>query len=80
VHVTEFGTPVTIHGMRVVHGDIIHGDRHGAVVIPASVVTELPAAVELLQRREAVILEAARAPGFDIEKLRKATAGAADIH
>ena len=80
VHVTEFGIPVTIHGMRVVHGDIIHADQHGAVVIPASAVAELPAAVELLQRREAVILEAARAPGFDIETLRKATAGAADIH
>lgn len=80
VRVTGFGTPVTIYGMRVEHDDIIHADRHGAVVIPASAVAELPAAVELLQRREAVILEAARAAGFDIEKLRKATADATDIH
>jgi regulator of RNase E activity RraA len=80
VHVTEFGVPVTVHGMRVAHGDIIHADRHGAVVIPASAVAKLPAAVDLLQRREAVVLEAARAPGFDIEKLREATAGAADLH
>ena len=80
VHVTEIGLPVTVHGMRVRHGDIVHADRHGAVVIPAAAVAEIPAAVELLQRREAVILEAARAPGFDIEKLRKATGDAADIH
>ena len=54
--------------------------KPNAVVIPAAAVAEIPAAVELLQRREAVILEAARAPGFDIEKLRKATGDAADIH
>ena len=80
VHVAEIGIPVTVHGMRVRHDDIIHADRHGAVVIPAAAVKEIPAAVDLLQRREAVILEAARAPGFDIEKLRKATGDAADIH
>jgi hypothetical protein len=40
----------------------------------------LPAAVELLTRREAVILKAARSTDFDIEKLEKATGDAADIH
>lgn len=80
VHVTGFGAPVTIFGMRVEHDDIIHADRHGAVVIPARVVADLPAAVAMLQRREAVILEAARGAGFDIDALRRATADAADIH
>jgi regulator of RNase E activity RraA len=66
--------------MRVLHDDIIHADRHGAVVIPVSAVKELPVAVELLVRREAVILKAARDADFDIEKLKKATADAANIH
>lgn len=80
VHLVDFGSPVTIFGMRVVHDDVIHADRHGAVVIPAAAVRELPAAVDLLQRREAVILEAARSGDFDIAKLEAATADAADIH
>ncbi len=80
VHIVDFGSPVTIFGMQVLHDDIIHADRHGAVVIPAKAVKELPAAVELLVRREAVILKAARSADFDIEKLRKATADATDIH
>ena len=80
VHVVDFGSPVTIFGMRVLHDDIIHADRHGAVVIPTAAVRELPAAVDLLTRREAVILEAARSGDFDIEKLKTATADAADIH
>jgi regulator of RNase E activity RraA len=80
VHIVDFGSAVTLFGMRVLHDDIIHADQHGAVVIPANVVKELPAAVELLQRREAVILKAARSTDFDIHKLAEATADAADIH
>jgi hypothetical protein len=50
------------------------------VVIPAQAVKELPAAVDILVRREAIILEAARSAGFDIEKLAEATADATDSH
>src|ERR1700691_332819 len=32
VHVVEHGVPVTIHGMAVNSGDLIHADRHGAIV------------------------------------------------
>ncbi|MCP5153131.1 MAG: RraA family protein [Ectothiorhodospiraceae bacterium] len=80
VHVVDFGCEVNVLGMAVLSGDIIHADRHGAVVVPASAVKALPAAVDLLTRREAVILEAARAPGFDAAKLRKAMSESADIH
>ena len=80
VHVTGFGEAVNVCGMAVSHDDIVHADRHGAVVIPAEAVTALPAAVDLLTRREAVILECARGPDFDIERLRQAMSDSADIH
>jgi regulator of RNase E activity RraA len=80
VHIVDFGSPVAIFGMRVLHNDIIHADQHGAVVIPAQAVKELPAAVDILVRREAILLKAARSAGFDIEKLKKATADATDSH
>jgi len=47
----------------------VHADRHGAVVIPAAAIRELPAAAERLSRREAHILAVARAPGCTAEKL-----------
>ena len=80
VHVVETGCPVDVYGMRVEHDAIIHADRHGAVVIPPEAVKELPAAVDLLTRREAVILACARQPEFDIAQLRRAMADARDIH
>jgi len=80
VHVVDFGSPVTVFGMRVLHDDIVHADRHGAVVIPASAVKALPAAVQRLQRKEAFILRAARSADFDIDKFKRATEDAADDH
>lgn len=80
VHVADFGRPVNVCGMAVRHDDVVHADRHGAVVIPPEAVKELPAAVDLLTRREAVILECARGADFDVDRLRQAMADSADIH
>lgn len=80
VHPVDFNCPVTVHGMEVEHDDIIHADQHGAVVVPAAAVKEIPAAVDLISRREGKILEAARADDFDINKLKQAIGSAADIH
>ena len=77
---TLFDAQVNVAGMMVKPGDIIHADQHGAVVIPDAVVAEVPAAADLLARREAVVLEVARAPGFNMDLLRKAWADQADIH
>lgn len=68
VHVTEVGGPVTVFGLTVRPDDWIHADRHGALVIPASHLAELPAAIGKMQATEAIVLDAARAPGFDFAK------------
>ena len=80
VHVVEMGVPVTIHGMDVADGDILHADRHGAVVIPPHAITKLPAAVDLITRREKVVLDAARGEDFDIDALKAAMENSVDIH
>ncbi|WP_207536886.1 RraA family protein [Sabulicella rubraurantiaca] len=80
VHIVDWGRPVSIHGMSVQHDEIIHADRHGAVTIPAEAVKQLPAAIDLLSRKEAVILDMAKRSDFDIAKLREALAKSDDIH
>jgi len=80
VHVLDIGTVVNVAGMVVSPNDVIHADRHGAVVVPADVIKAIPEAAATLARREKVIVEAARKPGFSIEQLRKAFAAASEIH
>jgi len=65
VHVREIGTPVTIFGMTVAQGDLIHADRHGAVVIPPEVLGLLSAAILKMQETEQLVLGPARKEGFD---------------
>lgn len=80
VHVVDIDCQVTVNGLTVSTNDILHADRHGAVMVPAEAVKKIPAAVDLISRREAKILEAARAPGFNIDKLKAAMGAARDIH
>jgi regulator of RNase E activity RraA len=72
VHVTELGTPVTIFGMTVNQGDLIHADRHGAVVIPPEVVDQLADAIQKMQDTEQLVLGPAKQPGFDFDKFEAA--------
>jgi regulator of RNase E activity RraA len=75
VHMIEFGVPVTVHGMAVNSGDVVHADQHGAVVVPPDKVEEMMKAMEGLTAREAAIIEAARDPEMTVENLKAAIRG-----
>jgi len=72
VHVKEIGTQVEIFGMKVTEGDLIHADRHGALVIPEDVISTLEKAIDKLLATENLILEPARGMGFDFELFEQA--------
>ena len=80
VHVEAIDVDVEIHGMGVRPGDLIHADKHGAVVVPGDAVREVLLAVDLVTRREAPILAAARHSEFSIDRLKAAMAEADEIH
>jgi 4-hydroxy-4-methyl-2-oxoglutarate aldolase len=56
--------PVTVGGMAVVPGDVVHADRHGALVIPASALDDLPAAADAVIAREDRLLTWVRSSDF----------------
>ena len=68
-HVVDFGGDVEVLGMDVRSGDIVHADRHGAVVIPAFAIRDLPDAARRVAEREARILQFARAADCTAERL-----------
>ena len=80
VDVVDFDKPVSVAGMLVAPGDLVHADRHGAVVVPAQAAREIPKAAAVIARREKVILDACRQPGFSTEAIRQAFAEMKDIH
>jgi regulator of RNase E activity RraA len=74
VHVRAVNTPVMIHGLPIAPGDLIHADRHGAVVVPPAVIARLGAAIAKMQATEQLILGPARAKGFDFTAFEAAWA------
>ena len=80
VHMVQMRCEVSLLGMLVKDDDVVHADYHGAVVIPADAVRKLPDAIDLISRREKVILDMARAEGFTSAKMRDALKRAGEIH
>ncbi len=63
------GGEVEVFGLRVRPGDLLHADRHGAVIVPPALVRALPDAARDMASREARILAVARGPGCTADKL-----------
>ncbi len=75
VHVEDYGVAVNIHGMAVESGDLIHADRHGAVVVPAATIAEMRPALDKINAHEKKIIDAARASSGNVEAIKAALRG-----
>lgn len=78
VQVTSIGQPVRIAGLAVQRGDLLHGDRHGIVQIPAAVAAGIPHIAAQLRARERAVIDYCRTPGGTHEGLRQLLASAHD--
>jgi regulator of RNase E activity RraA len=72
VHVREIDTPISVFGISVTPGDLVHADRHGAVVIPNEVIDNLYAAIQKLFASERLILDPADKKGFSFNDFKSA--------
>lgn len=73
VHLVEWGTPVKIGGLWISPGDLIHADRHGAIVIPHEIAREIPAAAAEVETMERRIINYCKSPEFTPEGLKELT-------
>ena len=72
VHIKEIGCSVSIFSLKINDGDLVHADRHGAVVIPKDVMDVLEASIHKLLKTEQLILMPTKQDDFDIEKFEEA--------
>jgi len=69
VRVETVAEPVTVGGLRVTPGDLIHADQHGVLLIPHEVAAELPAAAERVIAGEQSLLKWVRSSDFNADEL-----------
>jgi regulator of RNase E activity RraA len=63
VHLVDYGIDVTVAGMAVKSGDLIHADRHGGIVVPPDKIEAMKVAADKLAATEARIIAAAKSGG-----------------
>ena len=70
-HIFEIGTVINVGGMEVRPGDLLHGDRHGVLTVPAKIAADIPDVADRLQRTEQKVIDFCRSRDFSVEKLRE---------
>jgi regulator of RNase E activity RraA len=70
-HLVEFGNPVTIGGLKISPGDLIHGDRNGVQTIPFEKAERIPEEAEKIIRAESELKEFCQSPQFSLDGLAR---------
>ena len=71
-HIVDMSNAVEIAGLEIKSGDLLHGDQHGIISIPAGAESQIAAVADRMQAREKEIIDLCRANDFSIDSLRTA--------
>ena len=71
IHLETVGCPVSVGGVEVRPGDIIHGDKHGVITIPAEIAARVADASAQMEDWERPVIEHCQSPDFNLDKLQE---------
>jgi 4-hydroxy-4-methyl-2-oxoglutarate aldolase len=73
VHLIDFGSPVNVGGTTVHSGELIHADKHGALIVPQEIAGDIPGAAAKVAERERRIISHCQSAHFSLEELKRLT-------
>ena len=68
-HITEFGEPVEIEGLKISSGDLLFGDLHGVLSIPLQIAAQVPLEAAKIRSQERELIQFCRSAGFSVQEL-----------
>ncbi len=71
VHLVDFGAPVRIGGVVISPGDLLHGDRHGVITIPAGIAGTLAETAAEVEEAERELINYCKSPQISVAGLRE---------
>ena len=71
IHLVDYGGPVRVGGALISPGDLLHGDRHGVVVIPGEIAAEVADAAAEVDAAERDLIRYCQRPDFDLDGLKE---------
>jgi len=78
-HTLAVNVPVTVGGITVYPGDLLHGDLNGITKIPLEIASEVPQVSEELAAAEKIILDYVRGTGITPAGLAEARKACSDM-
>jgi regulator of RNase E activity RraA len=72
-HIFDIGAAITVGGMEVRPGDLLHGDRHGVLTIPSAIAAGIPAVAAEIKRTERAVIDFCQSSAFSVAKLGELT-------
>lgn len=68
-HIFDVGASITIGGMEVTAGTLLHGDRHGIVSVPIEIAVAVPGVARAMRQSEQKVIDFCRSSSFSVAKL-----------
>jgi regulator of RNase E activity RraA len=72
-HIFDLGASITVGGMEVRPGDLLHGDQHGLLTIPTKIAGAILAVAAEIQKEEQKVISFCRSSTFSVAKLAEVT-------
>lgn len=70
-HIFDVGASITVGGMEVKPGDLLHGDQHGVLTVPLEIAPEIPRVVVSMKSEERKVIDFCTSSSFSVTKLQE---------
>jgi regulator of RNase E activity RraA len=70
-HMFDIGSVVSIGGLEIRPGDLLHGDMHGLLTIPEQIAGKVPLVATKLRRFEEKLIAFCQSREFSVDQLRR---------
>ena len=70
-HIFDVGAAITVGGMDVKPGDLLHGDQHGVLTVPLEIAPEVPKVALAMGSAEQKVIDFCRSNSFSVGKLQE---------
>ncbi|HEY3975221.1 MAG TPA: RraA family protein [Candidatus Sulfotelmatobacter sp.] len=68
-HIFDFGAKITVGGLEVHPGELLHGDANGVLSIPLQIASRIPAVAAELRAAEQKVIDFCQSSAFSVAKL-----------
>lgn len=77
-HMLHINVPITVGGMTVFPGELLHGDLNGITTIPLEIASEVPDACDELAAAEKIVLDYVKGPNINVKGFNEARKACGD--